>query len=190
MKKIVKILIGNQRGFTLIEMTVVLAISSFIMVGIIISLYQIMVCGEDVREDMQSTQFVQNTGSWISRDLLMSQKIQPGDNPLTTQNETITLYWTSASHKDAMNNDWIDYYTVSYYLDGLKLERKEHVTTKVYDPNGSLIETIENQGITFISDNITDFSINSENITLITTLVGDTQTKQIYEIFPRALDRL
>lgn len=193
MKKIRKIFIGNQRGFTLIEMIVVMAISSFIMAGLVISLYQIMVCGEDVREDMRATQFVQNTGSWITRDLLTSQEIQSGDNPLTAQNETITLYWTSASYKDAQNNDWIDYYEVSYYLDGLELQRKEYVTTKVYNSNGSLIETTENQGITLISDNITDFSINSENITLvlsITALVGDAQTEQTYEIFPRALDRL
>lgn len=193
MKKIFKIFIGNQRGFTLIEMIVVVAISSFLMTGIVISLHQITVHGEDVREDMQSTQFVQNTGSWISRDLLTSQEIQSGDNPLTAQDETITLYWTSASYKDASNNDWIDYYEVSYYLDGLELRREEHVTTKVYDPNGSLIETTENQGIALISDNITDFSVNSENITMvlsITALVGDAQTEQTYEIYPRALDRL
>lgn len=193
MIKIFKIFHGKQAGFTLIEMVVVLAISSFIMTGIVLSLYQIMVLGKDVREDMRSTQFVQNTGSWISRDLLMSQEIQSGDNPLTAQNETITLYWTSASYKDASNNDWIDYYEVSYYLDGLELRRKEHVTTKVYSPNGSLIETAENQGIALISDNITDFSVNSENITLIlsiTALVGDSQTVQTYEIFPRALDRI
>lgn len=193
MKKIYNILRGNQRGFTLIEMIVGVAISSFIMAGIVISLHQIMVYGENVREDMRSTQFVQNTGSWISRDLLMSQTILSGDNPDTEQNESITLYWTGASHKDVQDNDCIDYYEVSYYLDGLELRRKEYVTTKVYNPNGSLVETIENQGIALISDNITDFSVNSENITLvlsITALVGDAQTEQTYEIFPRALDRI
>ena len=193
MKKIYKILHGNQRGFTLIEMIVGVAISSFIMAGIVISLHQIMVCGENVREDMRSTQFVQNTGSWISRDLLMSQTILSGDNPDTEQNESIILYWTGASRKDAQDNDCIDYYEVSYYLDGEELRRKEYVTTKVYNPNGSLVETIENQGTALISDNITDFSVNSENITLvlsITALVGDSQTEQTYEIFPRALDRI
>ena len=193
MKRIYKILRGNQRGFTLIEMIVGVAISSFIMAGIVISLHQIMVCGENVREDMRSTQFVQNTGSWISRDLLMSQTILSGDNPDTEQNESIILYWTGASRKDAQDNDCIDYYEVSYYLDSEELRRKEYVTTKVYNPNGSLVETIENQGIALISDNITDFSVNSENITLvlsITALVGDAQTEQTYEIFPRALDRI
>lgn len=192
MKRIIKIYHGNQRGFTLIETVVTLAISSIIIAGLITSINQLMFQGSEVRADMESTQFVQNTGSWLRQDILMSQSIIPGDNPASDENETMTLYWTSASHKDAQDNDLIDYYEVSYYLDGGKIRRKEQVTTNVYNPNGSLIETIENQGISLISDNITEFTLNSENNTQvlsIVALVGDAQTEKTYEIFPRALDR-
>jgi prepilin-type N-terminal cleavage/methylation domain-containing protein len=192
MKRLIKKFGGNQRGFTLIEMVVTLAISSIIIVGLVISINQIMFQGGEVRADMESTQFVQNSGSWLRQDILMSQSILPGDNPATDENETMTLYWTSASYKDAQDNDCIDYYEISFYLNGEELRRKEHLTTKVYNPNGSLIETTENQGITLISDNITEFTLNSENNTQvlsITALVGDAQTEKTYEIFPRALDR-
>ena len=192
MKMIFKIFHKNQRGFTLIETVVSLAISSIIIVGLVISINQIMFQGTEVRADMESTQFVQNTGSWLRQDILMSQSILPGDNPATDENEMMTLYWTSASYKDAQDNDCIDYYEVSFYLNGEELRRKEQVTTNVYNPNGSLIETTENQGISLISDNITEFTLNSDNNTQvlsITALVGDAQTVNTYEIFPRALDR-
>jgi prepilin-type N-terminal cleavage/methylation domain-containing protein len=192
MKRIFKQFRGNQRGFTLIETIVTLAISSIIIVGLVISINQIMFQGSEVRADMESTQFVQNSGSWLRQDILMSQSILPGDNPSTDENETMTLYWTSASHKDTQDNDLIDYYEVSYYFNGEKLWRKEQLTTKVYSPNGSLIETTENQGITLVSDYITEFTLNSENNTQvlsIVALVGDAQNENTYEIFPRALDR-
>jgi len=179
----------SQQGFTLIEIIVAVAISAFIMLGTVISLHQLIIGGSNVKEDMRSTQFVQNTGTWIRQDVLMSQSITSGDNPTTEEDETMTLYWAGASYKDAQDNDRIDYYEVSYYLDSQELRRKEHVTTKVYNSNGSLIDTIEDEGIALISDNITGFTINSENVTMvlsISALVGDAETEKTYEILPRA----
>ncbi|UCE98096.1 MAG: type II secretion system protein [Dehalococcoidia bacterium] len=192
MKRLIKKFNGNQRGFTLLETTVTMAISSIIIVGLVISINQIMFQGSEVRADMESTQFVQNSGSWLRQDILMSQSILPGDNPATDENETMTLYWTSASYKDTQDNDCIDYYEVSFYLIGEELRRKEQVTTNVYNPNGGLIETLENQGVSLISDSIIEFTLNSENnsqILSIVALVGDSRTEKTYEIFPRALDR-
>ena len=147
--------------------------------------------GNDVREDMDSTQFVQNTGNWVRQDVMMSQSIISGDNPATAENETMILYWASASYKDAQDNDRIDYYEVSYYIDSEELRRKEHVTTKIYNSTGILIETIEDNATTFISDNITGLTIESESPTLIlsiTALVGDAQSEKTYEILPRAIE--
>jgi hypothetical protein len=77
-------------------------------------------------------------------------------------------------------------------LDDQELQRNEYITTKVYNPNGSLLDIIGNQSTTLISDNISSFTVNSDNGTLafsLTALVGDAETEQTYEIFPRALDR-
>jgi prepilin-type N-terminal cleavage/methylation domain-containing protein len=189
--RLLKKLIRNQQGFTLIETVVTLAISSFIISGTVISLHHMMFHDEDVREDMESTQFVQNTSNWIRRDVLMTQSIDPGDNPSTTEDEAMTLYWTGSFYRDTQNNDCINYYEVSYYIDSEELRRKEHVTTKVYNSNGSLIETIEDDNITYVADNIIDLTIESESPTLIlsiTALVGDAQTKKTYEVLPRAVE--
>ena len=182
----------NQEGFTLIEMIVVVAISTFITAGLVLSLHSIMFGSNHSREEMQSTQYVQNSGSWLRQDILMSQSLESGDIPETPENEIITMYWTSPAYKDAQDNDRIDYYDVKYHLESEKLKREEYVTTKVYNSNGALVDIVTNQSTAVISDNVAEFVINSENITRtfsITSLVGDAETEQTYEIFPRALDR-
>jgi hypothetical protein len=191
--KIMKTLFkGNEKGFTLIEIIGAMGISSFIMLGMVISIYQIMVGGISVREHMESTQFTQNAGTWFSQDLLASQALQMGDILETPENEIITLFWTTASYKDIQDNECIDYVEVNYYLEGEDLNREKSVTTNIYNPNGGLIETMVNQGKACIAKNITSFNTISENTTLIlsvTSSVGNAETKQAYEVFPRALDR-
>ena len=188
-KKILKIYCSKQQGFSLLETIAVVAISSFIATGIVLSLHQIMFRGNDVQEDMRSTQYVQNAGKWIREDILMSQAISSEDNLDTDEIETMTLYWVSGSYKDAQDNDRFDNYEVSYFLDGEELRRKEYITTKVYNPSGSLIDTVEEEGITLVSDNIANFTINIDNVKLvlsISSLVGDAQDEKIYEALPRA----
>lgn len=190
--KLKKLIEGNEHGFTLIEMIIVVAISSFITAGLVLSLHSIMLGSNNSREEMRSTQFVQNSGSWLRQDVLMSQSLESGDIPETPENEIITMYWISPAYKDAQENDRIDYYDVKYYLDSEELKRGEHVTTKVYNSSGALVDIVTNQSTAIISDNVAEFVINSENITRvfsITSLVGEAETEQTYEIFPRALDR-
>lgn len=191
-KKIFEVYRCKQQGFSLIELAVGIAISSFMIAGTFLCLHQMVFKSNDVKEDMISTQFVQNTGKWLRQDVLMSQAISSGDNPETDENETVTMYWVSTPYKDTQGNDYIDNYEVSYYLESEELRRKEQITTKVYNSTGGLIETIAQEGITFVSGDITDFTINSDNVTLafsITSRVGDAETEKTYEIFPRAADK-
>ena len=185
-----RILNKNQAGFTLLETIVGLAISTLILSGTLITMHQLFFSGNNVRENMTSTQYVQNTGSWLRADVLMSQSIITGDNPSTGENETMTLYWAGASWKDAQDNDRIDYYEVSYYVDSEELRRKENVTTTVHNSNGQLIDTIVDETVALISDNITGINVISDNITLvvsISSLVNDAAVEKTYEIFPRAV---
>lgn len=189
--KLIRRLFNKQQGFTLIEIVVTIAISSFILVGTVISIHQIFFSGYNVREDMRSIQSVQNTGSWLRLDTLKSQIIVTGDNPSTGENETVTLYWAGAARQDAQNNDCLDYYEVSYFIDNEELRRKEHVTTNIYESDGDFVETIEDENITLISDAIHDISIISDNASLIvsiTSQVDEAETIKTYEVFPRAIN--
>ncbi len=180
-----------QLGFTLLEIVASLAISALIMSGAVTSIHQLLFQESATRDNMMSTQFVQNCGHWIKRDILMSQSIMPGDNPDTADNETMTLYWVGAGREDAQSNDCIDFYEVRYFIENNELRRNEHVTTKKYDSNGDLLDTTENQGTSLISENITDVVVNSVNGTTtlsITAWVGDIQTQKNYEIMPRAFE--
>ena len=136
--ELIRRLYKRQQGFTLIEIIVGVAISSLILLVTVACIYQIFFSGYNVREDMRSIQYVQNTGSWLRLDALKSQVIVPGDNPGTGEYETMTLYWAGAARKDG-GNDCLDYYEVSYYIDSEELRRKEHVTTNVYDSDGDFI---------------------------------------------------
>ena len=188
--ELIRRLYKRQQGFTLIEIIVGVAISSLILLVTVACIHQIFFSGYNVREDMRSIQYVQNTGSWLRLDALKSQIIVPGDNPSTGENETMTLYWAGASRKDAGDNDCLDYYEVSYYINSEELRRKEHITTNVYDSDGNFIETIENESTTFISDNISDLTVVSDNVSLIvsiTSLVDDAETQKVYEVLPRAI---
>ena len=154
--KLKKILKGNEHGFTLIEMIVVVAISTFITAGLVLSLHSIMFGSNHAREEMRSTQYVQNSGSWLRQDVLMSQSIKSGDIPETPESEIITLYWTSPAYKDALDNDRIDYSDVNYYIDGEKLKRREYVITKISNSNGNLLDIITSLSTAVISDNVTE----------------------------------
>ena len=180
-----------QRGFTLVEMIVVLGISSFVILATVVSIHQIFFSGNNVREDMRSIQYVQNTGNWLRLDALKSQVIIPGDNPSTAENETLTLYWSGAARQDAQDKDYLDFYEVSYYISNQELRRKEQVTTNIYEPDGDFVETTVNENIALVSGNVTNVSVVSDNVSLIvsiTSTVDDAQTIKTYEVYPRSAD--
>ena len=184
-------LINGQNGFTLIEMIVVIAISSLILLGTVVSIHQIFFSGNNIREEMESIQYVQNAGGWLRIDTLKSQIIVPGDNPGTGENETLTLYWSASARKDAQDNDCLDYYEVSYILNNAKLIRKEYITTNVYEPDGDFVETTINENIALVSGNVTNVSVISDNVSLIvsiTSTVDDAETTKTYEVFPRSIN--
>lgn len=180
-----------QLGFALLETIANLAISALLISGVVTSIHQLLFQGGDTRDNMMSTQFVQNCGHWIKRDILMSQSIMPGDDPDTADNETMTLCWVGAIREDGQSNHYTDFYEVRYFIENNELRRNEHITTKKYDSDGNLLDTTENQGTSLISENITDMVVNSVNGTItlsITALVGDIQTQKNYEVMPRALE--
>ena len=108
-------MVSNQKGFTLVEVLVVLTITSLI-VGVIASIaVQLFVRSGDSSDRMTVYQEVQNAGLWVKRDAVKAQDVML-DDPQTPASEFITLYWT----------DWdINSYRVAYTLEDVPGGLKE-----------------------------------------------------------------
>jgi prepilin-type N-terminal cleavage/methylation domain-containing protein len=89
----------RERGFTTIEMIVVVAIVAVLANPLMMSLLQVMKSNESALNRMNAVSRVQYAGFWISRDTSMAQTIA-GDDPETTELEFITLKWSNFQNGD------------------------------------------------------------------------------------------
>jgi len=80
----------NQKGFTLIELMVAIAISSVITGGITMTIFQVIIGSARTNNHMIAVRQAQNAGYWVSHDAQMAQSIRIGDDPATF----LTLTWT------------------------------------------------------------------------------------------------
>ena len=102
----------GERGFTLIEVLVVIAIAALITTAATMSTFQAFNVTRRSNDHMATVRQVQNAGYWISRDALIAQNIVVGDDPETEEElEFLTLTWTEWDY------DWredSEYHSVTY----------------------------------------------------------------------------
>jgi prepilin-type N-terminal cleavage/methylation domain-containing protein len=81
-------LLRSEKGFTLIEMVVALAITGIIGLGATSAIYHVMINGGRNADAVAASQHALNAIHWISRDVQMSQDVSPegaSGFPLTLQ---------------------------------------------------------------------------------------------------------
>ena len=88
----------SERGFTLIEVLVVVAIVALIVSGAAMATFQVINVTKRSNDHMTVTRQVQNAGYWISHDALMAEYVTVGDNPET--GAFLTLNWTEWSYDE------------------------------------------------------------------------------------------
>jgi prepilin-type N-terminal cleavage/methylation domain-containing protein len=112
----------NQRGFTLGELMIALAISGVITGGVTMTIFQVVTGSARTNNHMIAVRQVQNAGYWVSHDAQMAQQ-----DPVIVTNggelKSITLTWTDWETKDV--------HTVVYSLLADNKLQREHVTKNV-----------------------------------------------------------
>lgn len=101
----------NQRGFTLIEIIIAIAIVGLIGAGVFATIFQVLAGNTQASNQMVAIRQVQNTGYWVSRDTLQAD---PDGINTTAAGYIVTLSWNSTD---------TGYNEVRYELAGERLQR-------------------------------------------------------------------
>ncbi len=182
----------NQRGFTLIELVIAIAITGLVTGGITMTIFQVFSGNTRTSNHMIAVRQVQNAGYWISHDGQMAQVISTEDNPNTPETEVLTLNWAGWEYDCGGSDTCNSSYEVRYTYDAVnkKLWRHEEINTTQYDSNGHLVnpQPDDQDSSTPVADHITSISTSMADNQLtvtITALVGDAVEERTYEITPR-----
>jgi len=99
----------SQRGFTLIELIIAIAITSVVLAAAASTVYQLLAGNSHNSNAMLATRNLQQAGHWISKDILMAQEILPSvpstvpafeDETEIILSPILTLYWFEFTNYD------------------------------------------------------------------------------------------
>jgi len=163
----------GQKGFTLIEVLVALAVTGLITGSITMVISQVLTGNVRTSNHMTAVRQVQNAGYWISRDAQMAQTVDTGE----FSGFPLTLTWTEYGVDG-------DEHQVVYTLADNKLQR-EHYTNRATNPAPD--------ATTFVADHIntanTSCALDGSKLTLtVTASIGGfkpASETRVYEVVPR-----
>ena len=169
MKKLNK----GERGFTLIEMLMVITLVGLMSLGITAAISQLLTINSRSSNHMIAVRQVQQAGKEVSKDALQAQIVTPGEN----SGFPLTLTWDEWGTNDT--HEVI--YTLGDMLSGeLKILWREHKINEILDSTTNVAEYInpapENTYCNFNGDVLT--------FTVTATVGGQSETR-VYEIEPR-----
>lgn len=83
----------NERGYSAIEILVATTVTAVLAIGVGMGSAQIIEGTQRSRDWTTAMRQAQSLGYWISRDALMVNAIDVGDDVSTPETEFITLFW-------------------------------------------------------------------------------------------------
>lgn len=197
----------DQNGFSLVELLAAIAISSIIVIGLVMTIFQLYNGHARSSGEMTVIRQVQQAGYYISRDAQMTwtgeEELIIGDDPDTTDYvEVVTLTWYRYTfHFDNQADRDGDGYRVIYTLEGVdndKLYRYyEKFPEYLEDPESPLYGEVTFGDLpyetkTFIAEYIDDIIVTwngSElqvNVTAsVEGIAGVQEETRTYEAKPR-----
>jgi len=163
----------NQRGFTLIEVVLAIALTGIITGGITMTFFQVFSENTRGSNHMIAVRQVQNAGYWVSHDTQMAQSVEPAADP-DPDGFPLVLTWTEW---DGTVNE------VTYTLVGDELQR-EHYTNSILDSTINVAEYVD----TDPTKTKCEFAGGVLTLTVTATLGTGSQVQsetRVYEVIPR-----
>ena len=179
----VRLIHKNQRGFTLIEMVMAIAITGLVMGAAAMTIFQVFDLNTRTSNHMIAVRQVQNAGYWVSHDAQMAQIVKLDDPETTGVTEFLTLTWTDWDNGD-------EYQAVYTLLADNKLQR-EHYTNRHINPDPDttiFVAEYVNPDPLMTKCEFTDTDGDGveDKLTLTVTATVDTQSEtRVYEVIPR-----
>ena len=171
--RLVGLIHRNQKGFTLIELMIAVAIGSLVIGAATMTLSQVFSGSARSSNHMIAVRQVQNAGYWIGYDTQMAQSVEPALDP---DGFPLALTWTEWDGTvDGTVNE------VVYDIAGDKLQRV-HYTNTVLDETTFVAEFVDSTNTSCqLTDGVLIFTVN------VTVGTGSQETNEtrVYEITPR-----
>ena len=164
MKKLKK----DQRGITLVEMVIVIALTGVVTASITIATLQVINMNTSTSNHMTAVSQVQHAGKLVSEDILEAQEID--DTP--TGGEFLILGWTGQNGTE---------HEVIYTLEGsgeFKILRREYSINSSLDSTTKVAEYIDPAETSCVLD-------GDAFIFTVTATVGGQSETRVYEVTPR-----
>jgi len=163
MKKLWK----DQRGLTLIELIIVVAITGLITAGITMTIMQVFSMNTRASNHMTAVSQVQHAGKLVSQDILEAKTVD-------TESEFLKLTWTEVG--EATNST----HTIIYAVEDSELWRSESVTG-----GNSTLTTRVAEFIVYEETSCDWDAVNKVLTFTVTATVGEQSETRVYEVKPR-----
>ena len=158
----------GESGFTLIELTVVIAISAIIAASAGMTTIQMLKSSGDSQDLMTLTNHIRNAGYRISRDILTAQSVNASDDTGTGDIEFVVMNW-----KDWETGDTHDIRYIWLASTGSLQKLKRKQLTR--DKNGAEISN----KTTLVADNIYSANLTEEDTRWTLTLEAHSGDKRL-----------
>jgi prepilin-type N-terminal cleavage/methylation domain-containing protein len=165
---------NNQKGFTLLELIIAIAIAGLITAGITVAIMQILTINTRASNHMIAVRQVQQAGKEVSKDTLQAQPSKIDDDPAEA---FLVLNWTDSQ---GGNN------TVIYTLQTMPSSPALSMLARSHTINGTDEVTARAVVAEYIDPDKTSCVWADGVLTFnVTATVGSESETRIYEIEPR-----
>lgn len=136
----------RQKGYTLLELLIVLAVGSVLMGGIVLSIYQVVWNSARSNSQVVASADINQATLAIKKDLMMTQSSNMSEE---VSQSSVALSWDDYTNWAVADNQTT--HTSSYTLSGTKLQRTydgtvsivgRNITSLEFTLNGSVVTVV------------------------------------------------